>query len=152
MEFCRRVTERGRAAGWLPAGYAFTLPTEAQWEYACRAGTTDDFGGGPDAVSWYSSNSSNQTQPVGLKKANAWGLADMHGNVWEWCLDWYDHFPGGSVADPTGASTGTRRVIRGGSWSSQSSRCRASVRDAWKPAERGNSVGFRVVLNPVATP
>jgi len=152
VEFCRRLTERGHAAGWLPPAYAFTLPTEAQWEYACRAGTTDDFGGGPDAVSWYSSNSSNQTQPVGLKKANAWGLADMHGNVWEWCLDWYDHLAGGNVTDPTGAASGTRRVIRGGSWSSQSGRCRASVRDAWKPGERGNSVGFRLALNPAATP
>jgi formylglycine-generating enzyme required for sulfatase activity len=152
MEFCRRLTERGRTEGWLPPGYTVTLPSEAQWEYACRAGTTDDFGGRMEFVGWYSGNSEDHTHVAGRKKPNAWGLDDMHGNVWEWCLDWYGTYPGGSVTDPTGATSGTRRVIRGGSWSSVSARCRASVRDGWKPGERGNDVGFRLALNPVVSP
>jgi serine/threonine protein kinase/formylglycine-generating enzyme required for sulfatase activity len=151
-KFCQSLTERGRRDGWLPAGFEFNLPTEAQWEYACRAGTADEFGGAPADLMWYSDNSSNQTQPVGGKQANAWGLVDMHGNVWEWCRDWYGKYPGGDVVDPTGPNSGTRRVVRGGSWSSSSSRSRASVRDGWKPHEKGNTVGFRIVLVPSGNP
>ncbi|HEY4302753.1 MAG TPA: SUMF1/EgtB/PvdO family nonheme iron enzyme [Candidatus Didemnitutus sp.] len=152
VKFCQMLTERGRRDGWLPAGYEFNLPTEAQWEYACRAGVADDFGGVPSDVMWYSDNSGNQTQPVGGRKPNAWGLVDMHGNVWEWCRDWYGKYPGGDIVDATGPVSGTRRVVRGGSWSSTSSRSRASVRDGWKPNEKGNTVGFRVVLVPVGNP
>jgi len=91
------------------------LPTEAEWEYACRAGTTGDYAGNLDDMGWYSSNSGQQTHPVGQKKPNAWGLYDMHGNVWEWCWDWYDgNLPGGS--DPIGPASGSGRVLRGGGW------------------------------------
>jgi formylglycine-generating enzyme required for sulfatase activity len=83
MEFCRKLTARELAAGRLPAGHEFTLPTEAQWEYACQAGTTGDYAGDLDAMAWYEKNSGDTTHPVGTKQANAWGLFDMHGNLWE---------------------------------------------------------------------
>jgi len=113
MEFCRKLTERERAAGRLASGYAYTLPTEAQWEYACRAGTTGAYAGDLDAMGWNDGNSGSQTHAVGQKRANGWGLYDMHGNVWEWCLDWYGDYPSGSVVDPRGASSGSSRVYRG---------------------------------------
>jgi len=113
MEFCRKLSERERAAGRLPAGYAYTLPTEAQWEYACRAGMTGDFATNLDAIAWYDRNSGGTTKPVGTKQPNAWGLHDMLGNAMEWCYDWHGDNPGGSV-DPTGPSAGSEHVIRGG--------------------------------------
>jgi formylglycine-generating enzyme required for sulfatase activity len=151
MEFCRRLTERERAAGHLPEGYVYRLPTEAQWEYAGRAGTTADFGGTGrlDDMGWHSSNSGGSTKPVATKAANAWGLHDMHGNVWEWCLDWYaDNLPGGSVIDPTGPTSGSLRVLRGGAWRHSARRCRSAYRGNWEPENRYDSVGFRVALSP----
>jgi formylglycine-generating enzyme required for sulfatase activity len=85
--FCRKLTERERAAGRLPDGYVYALPTEAQWEYSCRAGTTGQYAGDLDMIAWYRANSGGQTHPVAQKQANAWGLHDMQGNVWEWCAD-----------------------------------------------------------------
>ena len=121
------------------------LPTEAQWEYACRAGTTDAYAGNLDEMAWYYSNSGNKTHPVGTKKPNAWGLYDMHGNVWEWCQDWYGDYPSGSVTDPTGPSSGYSRVVRGGSWDNDARICRSALRDGVVPGDRGNYLGFRVV-------
>ncbi len=148
MEFCRKLTERERAAGRLPEGYAYTLPTEAEWEYACRAGTTGDYAGNLDAMGWYGANSGSTTHPVGTKQANAWGLHDMHGNVWEWCADWYGNYPGGSVTDPTGPPSGSYRVLRGGCWFSAAVDCRSAGRSENGPGLRSLIIGFRLALVP----
>jgi len=149
LTFCQRLTERERQAGRLPAGYAYTLPTEAQWEYACRAGATTDYLGDLGAVAWYEANSGNQTHPVGQKRANAWNLYDLQGNVWEWCLDWYGPYAGGALLDPTGAPSGTLRVIRGGGWFHAASYCRASARRGNAPDAQSFNLGFRLALSPV---
>ncbi len=148
MAFCRRLTERERAAGRLPAGYAYTLPTEAQWEYACRAGTTGAYAGPLDAMAWYSNNSGNRTQPVATKQANGWGFHDMHGNVWEWCLDWYGNYAAGSATDPRGPSTGSFRVYRGGGWGNSAVYCRSAYR-RYSVDSRNRFLGFRVALSSV---
>jgi formylglycine-generating enzyme required for sulfatase activity len=149
MEFCRKLTAQEKQAGRLPAGYAFTLPTEAQWEYACRAGTTGDYAGDPDAMAWYNNNSGGTTHPIGTKQANAWGLADMHGNVFEWCRDWYGNYPGGAVTDPKGAASGSFRVSRGGSWYFEASFARSAFRNSNSSAYRLYRVGFRPALGLV---
>ena len=150
MTFCRRLTERARAAGKLPAGFEFTLPTEAQWEYACRAGTTGDYAGELEAMAWYDINSELKTHPVATKRANAWGLHDMHGNVLEWCHDWFqDHLPGGRVAEPAGPSSGSFRVYRGGGWSGDAANCRSSHRFKIAPDDLYDGLGFRLALRPV---
>lgn len=149
MEFCRRLTERERTAGRLPEGYVYMLPTEAQWEYACRAGTTDDYAGDLDKMGWYNRNSGNTTHPVGKKQANAWGLYDMHGNVWEWCLDWYKGYTGGSVRDPTGpSSSGDGRITRGGDWTGVAEDCRSANRNYEVSSFRYANIGFRLALSP----
>ncbi|MBO4795819.1 MAG: SUMF1/EgtB/PvdO family nonheme iron enzyme, partial [Verrucomicrobia bacterium] len=144
LAFCKELTEIEKAAGRLPEGYEYTLPTEAQWEYACRAGTTTALNSGKnlsdteqcpeiDEVGWYLYNSGEKTHPVGQKKPNAWGLYDMHGNVLEWCLDWFGDYPTSSVTDPTGPSTGSDRVVRGGGWSYDAGYCRSACRDYFYP-------------------
>jgi len=147
MQFCERLSERERAAGRLPEGYGYTLPTEAQWEYACRAGTTGRYAGDLDAMGWYSANSGSQTQPVARKQANAWGLHDMHGNVWEWCLDRHGNYPGGSVTDPSGASSGSGRVFRGGCFFDSAVLCRSAGRLWNVPGGRFRFLGFRLALS-----
>lgn len=151
MDFCKMLTADARTAGTLPEGYAYTLPTEAQWEYACRAGTTTPtFAGNADAgvmdnIAWYG-HSHGGPSPVGEKEANAWGLGDMPGNLWEWCRDWYGPYPGGITADPTGAATGAARVNRGGSWGSGLSDERSATRAANPQPEKSAYRGFRVAL------
>jgi formylglycine-generating enzyme required for sulfatase activity len=149
VEFCRKLTERERAAGRLPEGYEYTLPTEAQWEYACRAGTTGDFAGTLDAMAWYNRNSGEKTHPVGQKTANAWDLCDMHGNVWEWCLDWNPRCSGGQATDPTGSSTmADGHVVRGGSSRTDASGCRSARRGWITPWNHDDyDPGFRLALS-----
>ena len=127
-------------------GLDFDLPTEAQWEYACRAGTTTAYYWG-DTMNgnyvWYGSNSSRKTQTVGTKTSNAWGLYDMSGNVCEWCLDWYGTLAYGT--DPKGSSSGSYRVQRGGSWGEDADSCTSSCRDGHKPSYELSLYGFRLV-------
>ena len=145
----------------LPQGYKFALPTEAQWEYACRAGTNTALNSGKnltnkegecpnlDEVAWYRENSNKTTHPVGQKKPNAWGIYDMHGNVREWCKDWWGEYPKVDVADPTGAYSGSYRVSRGGNCYYSPYGCRSAYRDSHEPSYRNDGDGFRIVLVPV---
>jgi len=133
-------------------GRNFALPTEAQWEYACRAGTTTTFSFGDDEskldeYAWFASNSELKTHPVGQKKPNPWGLYDMHGNVFEWCADWYsESYTSGDVTDPTGATSGDRRTIRGGAWLYVSDNLRSSDRGFSPPEYRVNEYGLRCAM------
>lgn len=164
-EFCQKLTDQDRAAGRLEDGWEYRLPTEAQWEYACRAGSTTAYSFGDDATrlgdyAWYGRNSGeNQGQvgshvhPVGQKQPNAWGLHDMYGNVSEWCRDCYQQtLPGGT--DPEVARLlDAERVHRGGSWNLPSGNCRSSIRTMGRaglpePAYRNSLLGFRVALVP----
>jgi formylglycine-generating enzyme required for sulfatase activity len=125
-------------------GGQMTLPSEAQWEYACRAGKTGPYSGDTlGAVAWYRINSGKMPHDVASKKPNAWGLHDMHGNVWEWCEDLYgDRLPGG--IDPSGPASGVLRVFRGGSWSNSASYCRSACRSSSTPMNTSSSIGFRL--------
>ena len=149
LDFCRKLTMQERAAGRLPSGYEYTLPTEAQWEYACRSGTVGDHAGRLDSMGWYEANSGNKTHLVAQKQANAWGLYDMYGNVWEWCLDWKGDYAGGIVRDPLGVSSGTNRVNRGGCWISTARICRSALRNGGPPGNRNLNLGFRLALSSV---
>jgi formylglycine-generating enzyme required for sulfatase activity len=134
------------ASGLLPAGWKCVLPTEAQWEHACRAGQTGLYSGGSlDEVGWYSGNSQRQTHEVGARKPNLWGLHDMHGNVSEWCADWYGSELSGGV-DPQGSVWGMLRIRRGGSWGDGASNCRSAHRGRLHPDVILSLVGFRPAL------
>ena len=122
----------------------YRLPTEAEWEYACRAGTVGPTYGPIDEIAWYEENSGNGTLSVGRKTPNAWGLYDMLGNVWEWCSDWYSGYHAGSVTDPSGPLTGSYRVSRGGSWKSSPGTIRVANRYQCYPDDRYNRIGFRI--------
>jgi formylglycine-generating enzyme required for sulfatase activity len=127
----------------------YRLPTEAEWEYASRADSKERWSFGDDEAkleeyAWYSKNSQDKTHPVGQRKPNAWGLYDMHGNVWEWVQDRYGDYPAGPVTDPTGSASGKRRVLRGGSWSYNAGFTRSAFRNYFNPGFRYNDVGFRV--------
>ena len=130
-------------------GYSYRLPTEAEWEYACRAGTTGDYAGDLDAMAWYDKNSGSKTHDVGTKLPNAFGLFDMHGNVWEWCQDWYHDSYNGAPADGSAWLSGGEqkyRVLRGGSWDSDAANLRSAYRYWDTPDYRGGgNGGFRVV-------
>jgi formylglycine-generating enzyme required for sulfatase activity len=136
-------------------GGKLVLPTEAQWEYACRAGSTTrycfgDHDSGLDEYAWYAANSGKTTRPVGLKKPNVWGLYDMHGDVEEWCADRYDgsYYGKSPTDDPTGPATGSDRVDRGGSSESPADRCRSAARGARRPGDRSDNLGFRIAQVP----
>ena len=126
-------------------GYTYRLPTEAEWEYAARAGTTEDRDGPIDTIAWHSGNSTNSAHPVASKEPNRFGLFDMLGNVWEWVQDWYGEYPGGNVTNPTGPDSGSLRVVRGGGWNSATRYCRTPNRGYFDPSNRSNSIGFRLV-------
>ncbi|MFA4987483.1 MAG: SUMF1/EgtB/PvdO family nonheme iron enzyme, partial [Candidatus Brocadiia bacterium] len=160
VEFCRKLTEAEREKGNLPAGMEYRLPTEAEWEYCCRAGGTTEFSFGDDEgrlgdYAWLGRNSKCVTHPVGTKKPNSWGLYDMYGNVYEWCLDWYGPYPSkaGDQTDPVGPATGDSRVMRGGSWECRPCGCRSAFRDWCSPDRRTliHNLGFRIVVGAPLT-
>ncbi len=145
VQFCKQLSRE--------LGETFQLPAEAQWEYACRAGSTTAYCFGDSQKQlgryvWYGENSGSRTHPVGQKKPNAWGLYDMHGNVWEWCADCYDSgcYEDNMSTDQKGPTTGSYRVLRGGSWGSDADDVRSANRYDSDPTNAGNHYGFRVVL------
>ena len=152
--FCNKLTASERRAGRLPAGMTYQLPTEAQWEYACRAGTKTAFSFGDSLTSGQANTSSRrrsrETTDVGKYPANGWGFHDMHGNVWEWCADWYGDYPTGAARDPVGPADGSDRVRRGGSWSRTADRARSAVRRGREPAVGNDYLGFRLSLRPAS--
>jgi formylglycine-generating enzyme required for sulfatase activity len=160
VSFCRRLSGRPdeRARGWV-----YRLPTEAEWEYACRAGTSTPFHCGNALSSLQANFDGNypyggaekgsylkRTSEVGSYRPNAWGLFDMHGNIWEWCSDWYGgvYHGKGPAKDPPGPSGGSERVVRGGGWRDDGRFCQASLRYGGAPSGRSNLLGFRVAAVP----
>lgn len=134
-------------------GQTFRMPTDAEWEYAAKGGNNSQgytYSGSNtiDDVAWYTGNSSSQTHPVAMKAPNELGLYDMSGNVWEWCSDLYSSYSSSAVTDPTGATSGSDRVLRGGSWNFSATSCRSAYRTYYDPTHRLNSVGFRLCLSP----
>ena len=148
VEFCRQLSQRPAERS---AGRVYRLPTEAEWEYACRAGTTTEFSFGnqrnglPD-YGWFDGNAGQTTHDVGLKQPNPWGLYDMHGNVWEWCHDRYANYVPGEVTNPVGPAVGQYRVVRGGSWYFDAQRCGSAFRFRRKPDVALGRLGFRVLM------
>jgi formylglycine-generating enzyme required for sulfatase activity len=154
VEFCRWLTQTHRDQFPASAKLA-ALPTEAEWEYACRAGTATDYYTGDDVAAleeagWFNGNSHGATHPVRQKARNACHLYDMHGNVWEWCSDWHGEYPKGAVTDPTGPREGSDRVDRGGSWDYGATMCRSSFRGRLDPSGRNFNNGFRLALSSSA--
>lgn len=153
LEPCYACRGRGRELSCTPESRfstpqqcpGFRLPTEAEWEYAARAGVTASRYGELPRIAWYRGNSQGRTHRSATREANAWGLFDMLGNVMEWCHDWYDEYPSGSVTDPYGPESGTIRALRGGSWLINNWRVRAAYRYRFRPETRVSYLGFRVV-------
>lgn len=149
QEFVQSLNQR-------EGGNKYRLPTEAEWEYACRAGSITAFANGSiaetgcghdpnlDVMGWYCGNSRKKPHPVAQRKPNAFGLYDMHGNIWEWCQDWYGPYPSGHVGDPTGPSSGSGRVLRGGGWHEDVEGCRSALRLGRSPTSRAGTLGFRL--------
>jgi formylglycine-generating enzyme required for sulfatase activity len=155
--YCVVLTQRERVAGRIATNSVYRLPTEAEWEYACRGWTSTRFSYGDDPgytnltkYAWYLDNSDG-THAVGQKLPNPWGLYDMYGNVWEWCQDWFDDYRGGIALDPQGPSSGSSRVIRGSYWFNHAWNCRSAYRFRGRlipvPDDRYFVIGFRVVLS-----
>ena len=137
QEFCKKCAQ---------SGVKLELPTEAQWEYACRAGGTTAYPGDMEQTTWYEGNCGSKTHPVGTKTPNAWGLYDMTGNVWEWCADWYGEYPAESVTDPTGPQKGSFKLFRGGGWHESARYCRCAVRGYSEPDYQDGNFGFRCII------
>jgi formylglycine-generating enzyme required for sulfatase activity len=156
--FCYKLTELERKAGRLPAGMAYQLPTEAQWEYACRAGTETAFSFG-DELTAKDANYAHDGYGTGLRRtsnvgqyaSNPWGFFDMHGNVSEWTADLYGAYPSGPVRDPVGPTGGSYRDERGGSWVITADGARSANRSGFEPAFSGSTLGFRLSLRPPAS-
>jgi formylglycine-generating enzyme required for sulfatase activity len=156
LKFCEKLTNQEQRSGRLPSTWKYTLPTEAQWEYACRAGTTTRFCFGDDDsdlshYAWYADNAGEAGQryphPVGVLNPNRWGLYDMHGNVWEWTRDWYTtKLPGG--LDPEVTVEAKWAVMRGGSWTNGSQLCRSAFRNSHPTTIGAAGIGFRVAAVP----
>ena len=141
-------TISGNTVTWNRQANGYRLPTEAEWEFACRAGTQTPFNTGTSSdAGWHSGNSGGRTHPVGMKQPNAWGLYDMHGNVLEWCWDWYGAFSAEAQVNPQGPSWGVGRVYRGGSWRFEANQTRSAFRFRNNPNLRINFVGFRLARN-----
>jgi formylglycine-generating enzyme required for sulfatase activity len=165
--YCSELTQQARAAGQIFSNWSYRLPTEAEWEYACRAGTITPFYYGTNLLSGMANFNGQEeyigrigttndsggtylgyTTTVGSYQPNNLGLYDMAGNLREWCLDWYGAYPTNSVSNPQGTNNGTERVFRGGAFNSSGDECRSARRDSYYPTYRFNTVGFRVVLAP----
>lgn len=153
-EFCRKLTDQEQKAGQLPVGSTYKLPIHAGWEFGCRAGTSTlySFGNDPAKLgdfAWFNKNTTRNNEPyphkVRQKKANAWGLHDMHGNVSEWCRDWCDERVRGGV-DPAGPAIGEGRVVTGANWYQGSEECRVASHGAPEPSTRDSRLGFRIAL------
>jgi len=159
IEYCNKLSEKegltpaytrnGNSVNWDRNANGYRLPTEAEWEYACRAGTQTPFYNGTSAndVSWHSGNSGYKTHPVGEKQPNSWGLYDMHGNVLEWCWDWLGDYSAQAQENPLGASSGVNRVYRGGCWSFQHLQTRSAYRFGNHLNFRSFIAGFRLARN-----
>jgi formylglycine-generating enzyme required for sulfatase activity len=155
VDFCNKLTEKDRKEGRIAPNQEYRLPSEAEWEYACRAGTKGplyvdykDRSKEMDAIAWWDGNA-RKTRHVKQKLPNAFGLYDMIGNVKERCFDWYDVYPSGDVTDPKGPNSGSRRVSRGGGWDAVARGARSASRSSSDPGIRATSVGFRPALSSV---
>jgi formylglycine-generating enzyme required for sulfatase activity len=147
QEYIKKLNDLLAGTPGVPVGFKFSLPTEAQWEYACRADTTMTYHFG-DTLTKEQANfgGGSKTTEVGKYPANAWGLHDMHGNVFEWCADWYGDYPSDAVTDPVGAPSGSRRILRGGSWYFDAEDCRSALRNFNDPSYRSRNIGLRLSL------
>jgi formylglycine-generating enzyme required for sulfatase activity len=146
MEFCARVTAHEAATGRLPAGFRYTLPTEAQWEFVAQDGAEGVWNDSPDPYAWHDQNSGGTTRPVATKRANRAGFHDLLGNVWEWCADWYAPYPGGAVQDYSGPKDGFAKASRGGSWWAGPRGQRPANRYRDMPQNGNDDLGFRIAL------